>query len=69
MIIIDGEEVKLECRDCGERYSHIIGYGPFCPTLEMRKESLRRNPPKCPACGSRSYKELGLFDHVKDWFK
>lgn len=55
-MIIDGEELKLVCKDCGHRFTRIIGYGPVCPTPILRR-ILKENPSKCPVCGSLRIKE------------
>ncbi|MDE5881446.1 MAG: hypothetical protein K2H60_06915 [Muribaculaceae bacterium] len=68
-MIIDGEELNIECRRCGHRYTHIIGYGPICPTPELRRENLRKYPPVCPRCKSSDYKVRTLLDSILDFFK
>ena len=65
MFIIDGEELSLQCKQCGTNYKHIIGYGPCAPNELMRRESLRKNPPHCPKCGSSNYKQISLLDTIR----
>ena len=67
-MIIDGEELRMQCKKCGTKYNHIIGYGPVCPNGWMRKESLKKNPPHCPKCGSRDYKSSSFWDTFLDFF-
>lgn len=68
-MIIDGEELRLQCKQCGTKYKHIIGYGPYAPTEWLRQETLRKYPPHCPKCGSTDYKRLLLWGHILDLFK
>lgn len=56
MHIIDGEVLTFICQDCKQKFPHIIGYGPLYPTIDMRKEALKKNPPICPKCGSKKVK-------------
>lgn len=51
-MIIDGEELKLKCKKCGHKYTHVLGYGPVSPTPWLRVIKLKENPPVCPRCGS-----------------
>lgn len=67
-MIIDGEELRMQCKQCGTKYKHIIGYGPICPNEWMRQESLRKYPPHCPKCGSSNYKRLSLWGQILDIF-
>ena len=67
-MIIDGEILRLQCKNCGTKYKHIIGYGPICPSAFLRKEMLKEYPPKCPSCGSSDYKMRGLFGFLSDLF-
>lgn len=54
-MIFDGEELKLKCKKCGHKYTHILCYGPVCPTPWLRAMQLRENPPVCPKCGSSDW--------------
>lgn len=54
IMIIDGEILVFKCKDCENKFSHMIGYGPFCPNSNMRRDSLRENPPICPKCNSKN---------------
>ena len=63
-MIIDGEELRLQCKQCGTKYKHIIGYGPIFPNSWMRKKSLRENPPVCPKCGSHSWDYRSFLDRL-----
>lgn len=67
-MIIDGEELKLVCEDCGHRFTRIIGYGAICPTPMLRRRILKENPSKCPVCGSLKVKETSLFGRLKNLF-
>lgn len=69
MIIIDGEELKLECKSCGQRYTHIVGYGPMAPSPWLRRQQLKNNPPVCPRCKSSLYKTRTFLDSILDFFK
>lgn len=68
-MIIDGEELRMQCKRCGKKYMHIIGYGPICPNEWMRREILKKNPPQCPICDSSDYKRLSILDSILDFFK
>lgn len=68
-MIIDGEELRLQCKQCGKKYKHIIGYGPMCPNEWLRRERLRECPPHCPKCGSTNYKQFSILDSIIDFFK
>ena len=65
-MFIDGEVVQLRCKDCGERFSRMVGYGPICPTPEFRSKMLKENDTRCPKCNSRNYKVYhgGLLDRL-----
>ncbi len=67
-MIIDGEELRLQCKQCGTKYKHIIGYGPICPNEWLRQKRLQDNPPECPRCGSSNYKRLSLGGSILDLF-
>ena len=67
-MIIDAEELRLQCKRCGTKYKHIVGYGPCAPNEWMQRESLRNHPPHCPNCGSSNYKRLSLWGHFFDLF-
>lgn len=56
-MIIDGEILDFECKECGFKFKHIIGYGPICPNPIVRRDSLRKKPPVCPACKSKNVKQ------------
>ena len=64
MTIIDGEEQTMICQECGNRFKHIIGYGPICPTPWLREKILKENPPKCPRCGSVNCKQFNIIDRI-----
>ena len=59
-MIIDGEILTFRCKDCGNKFSHMIGYGPICPTPWLRHEMLKKNPPQCPKCNSLNVKQTLL---------
>ena len=61
MMLIDGEEIKLVCNDCGHQFTRIIGYGPICPTPWLRRKILKDKPSKCPACGSLNVKDESMW--------
>lgn len=63
-MIIDGEELKLVCKCCGHKYTHIIGYGPICPSHCLREIMLKKNPPVCPKCGSHDWKYRNLISRI-----
>lgn len=63
-MIIDGEGLRLVCKDCGHKYSFVIGYGPVCPTPWLRRMKLKENPPVCPKCGSNNWKCRSLFSRL-----
>lgn len=64
-MIIDGEELKMICKDCGHKFEHIIGYGPICPTSMFRKQKLTENPPVCPKCHSKNVKRCSIWNLFK----
>ncbi len=66
---IDGEELSMQCKQCGTKYSYVLGYGPVCPNELLRQMKLRNNPPHCPKCGSNLYKRLSLLGRLIEIFK
>ena len=64
-MIIDGEELKMVCQDCGNKFKYIIGYGPVYPTFGLQKQKLRENPPICPKCHSKNVKRCSIWDLFK----
>ncbi len=68
IMLIDAEELRLQCKDCGSKYKHIIGYGPICPNELLRQQKLRDYPPHCPKCDSSNFKRLSLWGSLLDLF-
>ena len=64
MQIIDGEILKMKCKDCGHKFEHMIGYGPVCPTPWLRKKILKEKPPRCPECRSQNVKSLNFLERL-----
>lgn len=67
-MLIDAVELRLQCKDCGTKYKHIIGYGPVCPNELLRQQMLRQYPPHCPKCGCSNFKRLSLWGSLMDLF-
>lgn len=61
-MIIDGEELRMVCKDCGHRFKHVIGYGPVFPSISLRKRMLKEYPPVCPKCKSKNVKQRSFWD-------
>ena len=59
-MIIDGEILDFKCTNCNFKFKHIMGFGPICPNPEMRRESLKKNPPICPKCKSKNVSQTLL---------
>ncbi len=68
LMLIDAEELRLQSKDGGTKYKHIIGYGPVCPNEWLRQKSLREHPPHCPKRGSSNFKRLSLWGSILDLF-
>ena len=59
-MIIDVETLSFKCSECGNKFSHLIGYGPICPTPWLRRQKLKENPPQCPKCKSKNVSQTLL---------
>lgn len=68
-MVIDGEVVKLRCKDCGEQFSKMLGYGPIFPTPSIRRCLLKESDTRCPKGGSRNYEEYsgGILGRLASW--
>lgn len=59
-MLIDGEILIFKCKECENKFTHMIGYGPICPTPWLRRQILEENPPVCPNCQSLNIRQTIL---------